>query len=525
MVLENHARTGKKFVPAFKNAIPLTEVHYVEWILPELLWIAYFLDEFGDREGVRVVSDVVRTATAEFASQSHAEFAFASSFCGLNTRSRKQFVRSLRDQNLLTSVRKGLAPFVRVFPKDNPFAFIVGMRQQSKQASEDDVNRARRLVDEVFDRRSVRAVVLQSVVTYSDFLVGKMKIAPHLQLPNLEAIHRDFDSDEAQRAAAFVRSTVSQVYMMSRDSLGTAWSTYFWNRGLEIRAAETGLQVPSESPIDSSGYRFLADYERICIAVLNEVWTKLPKDLSTSEEVEVIGALLARQCELTVKLAKNLDLWEWGVGPLLLRTMADAYITLAWILCEPLVRARKFIDYGLGQQKLQVEHYRDVMKGDIDESDRDDIANMIAVHEAWIDSQHFSFLQDVNIGSWSGASTRAMAEDAKCLDLYRFAYTPYSFCAHNSWNHIERMNSLQSTDPLHKFIRQPFIMQHDVEPTVFMNSTKYFQKALKAVCHQYDLSLDSPLPLDWAAEHISHFLDSVTEVRKSDDESSGHHEE
>ena len=129
---------------------------------------------------------------------------------------------------------------------------------------------------------------------------------------------------------------------------------------------------------------------------------------------------------------------------------------------------------------------------------------------SWLNSQHFSFLQGVNVGSWSGMSTRKMAEEAGCMDLYRFAYTPYSFCAHNVWNHIGKFCLRHSQEPLHKFIRQPYFQDGPYEPSLFMNSAKYYQKSLNAVVSKYAISAKFDGPYDWACDEISGLLDQLS---------------
>ena len=105
-------------------------------------------------------------------------------------------------------------------------------------------------------------------------------------------------------------------------------------------------------------------------------------------------------------------------------------------------------------------------------------------------------------------------EDVDCLDLYRFAYTPYSFCAHNTWNHIGVFNCAHSDNPLHKFLRQPFIGETSVEPSAFMNSAKYYEKSLAAVAEKYSFEYDEELLMPWslAAKHIGELVDWMSPV-------------
>jgi len=127
---------------------------------------------------------------------------------------------------------------------------------------------------------------------------------------------------------------------------------------------------------------------------------------------------------------------------------------------------------------------------------------MVDEKERWLNSQHFSLLQEVDVGSWSGISTREMAQECDCVDLYRFAYTPYSTCAHNVWNHVGKFNCAPSGNPLHKYIREPVFLEMSGEPSVFLNSAKYLQKAYIKVCETYAIEPNIQMPYDWAYEHI-----------------------
>ena len=231
------------------------------------------------------------------------------------------------------------------------------------------------------------------------------------------------------------------------------------------------------------------------------IWSKLPIDVFADECFSVLGALLARQCNLATTLASNYFLWDFRSGPLFLRPMTDAFITAAWILKDPNERARKFILYGLGQEKLRIEHFKSILDKH-EAEDRKMFEKIIEVREAWLNSQHFSFLQHVDIGSWSGISTREMAEQAGCIDLYNFAYTPWSFAAHGTWNHIGIFDAVPSREVLHKYMWQPFNGDLGRHPDVIFNATNYFDKLCRLLVETFGLKLTVLLPRQWISTSI-----------------------
>lgn len=121
---------------------------------------------------------------------------------------------------------------------------------------------------------------------------------------------------------------------------------------------------------------------------LRELWRRWPLDLTKKEMHEVIGALLARQVSLATHLALSPTVWNGHIGPLVLRSMTDAYITLAWIFKDyPLARSIKFIEFGLGQAKLQLEHRKKQVEADGRVAKDDPI---IKGTEAWINEQRLA---------------------------------------------------------------------------------------------------------------------------------------
>jgi Family of unknown function (DUF5677) len=183
--------------------------------------------------------------------------------------------------------------------------------------------------------------------------------------------------------------------------------------------------------------RIIARFVDCAREELKQRWSSWQVDLTRNEVHEVIGAIVARQVTLATQIAQSPSIWNGHIAPLVLRAMADVYITIAWILKDPDDRARKFILYGLGQEKLQLEHRKAQIAG------REPTLEeqlMIEASEAWINSQRFTFLTEVSLGSWSGLSTRDMAEQAGCLDFYNYVYVPFSPCSHSMWHHISRYN-------------------------------------------------------------------------------------
>lgn len=218
-------------------------------------------------------------------------------------------------------------------------------------------------------------------------------------------------------------------------------------------------------------------------------WEKWTIDLSQNEIHEVVGALLARQVTLARQMAECPQIWNGHVAPIILRAMADVFISLAWVLKDPLERSRKFVLYGLGQAKLQLEH-RKAQIADREPTPEEKM--LIDASEAWINSQRFTFLTEVNIGSWSGIPTRQMAEEAECVDFYNYVYNPFSACAHSMWHHVARYNLRQCSNPLHQYHEVPEDRDLPMDPYNLYLAAKYLQKTFHAFDERFSIQVDVP---------------------------------
>lgn len=206
------------------------------------------------------------------------------------------------------------------------------------------------------------------------------------------------------------------------------------------------------------------------ISRLEKLWNSWEINVDQLEVHEVIGAILARQITLTKSFSNNPQLWNNDLAPLILRVMTDNYISLHWILKDPLDRTRKFIAYGIGNEKLQAEKRKmNIAENKLDQNEDE----LLMSQYQWIDFHRYSFLTTVDVGSWSGISTRQMAIDSDCKDFYDLVYDPFSNCTHNSWNHIGKYNVVMSTNPLHKFLRMPYVPTGEISSFYADLSVKY----------------------------------------------------
>jgi hypothetical protein len=129
--------------------------------------------------------------------------------------------------------------------------------------------------------------------------------------------------------------------------------------------------------------------------------------------------------------------------------MVETEIRLQWLIkCGKEEDFKEYVDFGLGQEKLLVEHYKRISQSD--RPDKQMILDDIEQRESWINSQLYSFLLSVDIGGGAqGKDLRTLADEAGLLDLHRLVYSPLSSYVHGHWNSVARLSLSRCLNPLH----------------------------------------------------------------------------
>jgi hypothetical protein len=197
--------------------------------------------------------------------------------------------------------------------------------------------------------------------------------------------------------------------------------------------------------------------------------------------------------------------------------MADVYINIAWIFEAPTERSKKFIEFGLGQEKLFIEHQKKNILENGSDPEKNDYIKAL---EGWVDSQCLMFLVEVNIGSWSEMTTRQMAQEANCLDFYRFVYSPFSSGTHSTWQQIAKYNLVQCANPLHKHHLIPHYYNRNENTwdySYFSNALKYLEKSYRLFDEKTGVKVNAKSSYDFFTKEANCFLSELEKTRVAKD--------
>jgi len=243
------------------------------------------------------------------------------------------------------------------------------------------------------------------------------------------------------------------------------------------------------------------DFVELLQDTIKKLWNAQSFNLSMKDEYQVIFGLLSRQATLSIRFVNAYSFWNHDMAPIVMRCLADNLINLKWIVGDVSERSDRFVKFGLGQEKLNIEQRKVQLEKDGKDPQSDPV---IQAQERWLSTYRFPMITDVDLGSWSGITTRQMAIDADCLDFYNYVYMPFSCAVHSQWNHIIKHNMRESENPLHCSLLYPILEESPVDIYYLVLTAKYFDRAIEwaNIWDQLILPADYKGSYEWIMERI-----------------------
>ncbi|HYF22543.1 MAG TPA: DUF5677 domain-containing protein [Caulobacteraceae bacterium] len=481
-VLADHVKRKKKLIPPILQVFgdKYSPYSWTRQLVPEVIWIALCIEASGYERAVKLCSAFACTA-GEMVGEKAPLFARMSAFNTLNADLKIALLADTPPE-ILDELRSSLRP-LRHFGEVHPLAFLVELEKDASRSPKFDA-----LLAELYDRNSRISALSIAVTSWIALEQGKLKLSPHLvddMIENFRSITDYPKTDRSKRAAGSFRASAPMLLMKTPLEKEEAfqnddeWVSTFWHK-----VSGFGPCMHEETVIESLNegedqfHRFILDYKNWVIRDLRDRLDALPLDLNKIEPYDVISGLISRQATLALEFASSPPIWNAHTAPIMLRAMADVFITLAWILKDPVDRANRFIEDGLGSIKLQIAHRERQIQLSTDEEEIENQRKMIESLKDWLTSQRLEPFVTVNLGSWSGMTTRQMAEDAGVIDFYNYVYTPFSTAVHSNWAHVSMLNCVMCQNPAHRLHRVGAIPYLEPDLHWLYLATKYFDKTI-----------------------------------------------
>ncbi len=241
-ILQGYKKTGSKFVSPMNSLPNMKSMSYVDFILPELIWIGLINDNLGYIKGARLLEIVFITINEIIGNEvteekihntdngTYENFAYISSFKKLDTDQKKQLQSSFAEKDVLKQLQNYLAPLVLLYD-DFPMNFIGSPNEIIEE--EDLIERISISVGKHRDKYDTPGIILHGSALLSSLVTQKICLPRDMDLPDFNAVVFAPDSDEAKRAAGFMRANVLGEFGMLE--IKDQWAKYFWKRSYDLR--------------------------------------------------------------------------------------------------------------------------------------------------------------------------------------------------------------------------------------------------------------------------------------------------
>lgn len=232
-VLLDHQRIGKRLIPPLMQEINYQEISWGKQLIPELIWLALINNRYGYMKGAELALALPRSAEeATKNNQRGTWFATVSSYAQLSIEEQERTVKILRSKNAFDQYRAALLPLIYFYPSC-PLSFLFDL-ETKKEIDTGDLEEIKRVLESIFDRRSVEATFIQADAVYIGFTVGKLVVSPDVSLARFPEVQYYPNTEVSKQIAASIRATVNTIFGIDVIKDGLSWPTYFWNHGLEL---------------------------------------------------------------------------------------------------------------------------------------------------------------------------------------------------------------------------------------------------------------------------------------------------
>lgn len=227
-VLQDHKKVGKTLIPPIKHILGVEEFSFINNGLPNLIWIsALFL-----RCDLKMAFD----SAIEFAEKCHLTLkgdsdkptTLLQDFYDLNEQqkqalkselfkldSTKVLVEELRHQNQLL--------------ENYPLSFLFQDDETNLNRNE-SVSMLKQDVAALYDRYSVHSVKVEVTALCALMNSGHIVYSSHLNLPDINSVFLDPESDEAKHVGALTRASMnSRANIYEKESTDHSWAKDFWS--------------------------------------------------------------------------------------------------------------------------------------------------------------------------------------------------------------------------------------------------------------------------------------------------------
>lgn len=236
-ILEDHKRKGKIFQPPLLSTGIFIETGWIDYAIPELIWILLLINDYGVDEGSSLSLEFSCIADDFIISkiENNGSAASMSSYLFLlSEKEKKSFIAQLKGRGILSKIQNSFDGFNQLY-RQSPISFITKSGKRGGRFFQDQyLEKYKKILATFFDKTSFNSSVVMANVF--NFLVTKNRffVVEGNELPNLNDILNYPSTEKSKRVAAFLRSSIGIYFEETNYNRSNIWVKYFWENSIKI---------------------------------------------------------------------------------------------------------------------------------------------------------------------------------------------------------------------------------------------------------------------------------------------------
>ncbi|MFU1904192.1 DUF5677 domain-containing protein [Bacillus thuringiensis] len=270
---------------------------------------------------------------------------------------------------------------------------------------------------------------------------------------------------------AFENSWVAMEYLSGSESETTEWVQQFWNESLDITPCWDLNATTEEVEFTALTFKNIENVE----TEVREYFYQSRKTSAIDAKHEASFAFVL-YCIDILKELTCANIQNGIIGRLGLRTIAECYITLAYLVKKNSDDLwLSYRSYGSGQAKLAFLKIYE-LENQPQFISLETLGNL-ANEDQW---QEYS---NINLGHWEKSNLRSMSEFGGVKDVYNKYYDWTSGFAHGQWSSLRSVEFTVCGNPLHRLHRIP--AENKKLPTVLLDAVELCNGIIKLMYEMY----------------------------------------
>lgn len=236
-MFSGYMRKGKRFIPPIYRLPEVVENNFREEKIPELCWVSSLFLQLPGNQAIELVVEFIKACEHRLGKDSTKPLVFISNYFALSREQIADLTSDSRCQVLFPILGQFLRHHISLL-EGYPLAPLVPLESNSRKDAH-EVEQLKSDVGELLNRRCHHATKVQATVLISLMATGRLHISSHTPSPDINAIFASPGSEEAVKAAGFVRSTLNagSEFYVHRDR-SEIWQKTFWSQTYRLAPCE-----------------------------------------------------------------------------------------------------------------------------------------------------------------------------------------------------------------------------------------------------------------------------------------------